>query len=198
MAIWRLPINLNYGRGGGPGVNVWHARQGSLDPGEELGDLSNMLHTFYSDIASGAISGSDGFQAGMTIDAGDWVDVDSEESRPADFDTITVPGTAPDAPPVLAVCMTWRTSIAARRGRGRTFLGPLSQNALQDNGTPDEDLRNVFATAAEDLVSASTGFGNGAWGVYGRTAVGASTHVLRDLTGFSVPNEFAVMRSRRD
>lgn len=198
MATWRLPVALTYDLGGGPGVNVWHLRNTGEPFDDDVQECVDAIHAFYSTVASGAIAGADGYQAGMRISADTVINVDSDESASVDWDTITVPATGDVAPPVLALCMTWRTSIAARRGRGRSFMGPLSQNALQDNGTPAEDFRAVHVGAAQDLVDFNDGFDNGAVVVYGRTAIGSSTHVARDITGFSVPNEFAIMRSRRD
>jgi hypothetical protein len=69
---------------------------------------------------------------------------------------------------------------------------------VQSNGTSVEDFRSTVAAAGAALADFNSGFDNGAVGILGRTAVGASTHVLRDITGIGVPNEFAIMRSRRD
>lgn len=199
MPTWRLPVNFSYADGGGPGVNVWHIRATGATPVEtNLQSMVDAIHTFYDSITNGGVSGADCFQRGTVFTAGQAVDVDSDEATDVDWATLTVPNVGADAPPVLALCLTWRTSIAARRGRGRTFLGPLSQNALQDNGTPDEDFRSVVGNAADALISTSTGFNNGAVGIYGRESVGSSTHVIRDIVGRTVPNEFAVLRSRRD
>nr|CRY93649.1 hypothetical protein [uncultured prokaryote] len=198
MAIWRVPINLTYEFGGGPGVNVWHVRQSSLDPGEELGDLVGMLHTFYATLTAGQTTGDSCFQAGMTIDCGELVNVDTQETFTPDFDALTVGATGGAAAPVLALCVTWRTTIAARRARGRTFLGPFAPDACESNGTPIEALRDTVRSACDALISDSEGFGNGAVGVYGKANPGSSGHVIRDITGALVPNEFAVLRSRRD
>ncbi len=200
MTIWRLAVNLGYtDTTGGPGVNTWHCRDNSVIGNADLQPLVDGLHTFYDSITNGGTTGSSGFQRNMTISLAEAVNVETSEVTAVDWDTITVPNVGASAPPVLAQIITWRSSVAARRGRGRTFLGPLSSAALEANGTPSEDVRSTILAAGNALISDFSGPDVGAFGIYGRQAAGgAGAHVLRDFVSCSVPNEFAVLRSRRD
>lgn len=200
MPTWRFPVNLTYPDGGGPGVNVWHIRATGATPVEtNLQSMVDAIHAFYQRLTNSATAGADWYQGGTTISADSAVDVDTSEASDVDWTTIGPTPAAAAAAPVLAVCVTWRTSLRARRGMGRTFIGPLNAAVVQDNGTPAEAYRDVLSTACQELINTSTSFNNGAVGIYGReNAGGAGSHVIRDLTGFLVPNEFAVLRSRRD
>jgi hypothetical protein len=200
MAIYRAAVNLGYtDTTGGPGVNVWHFRTNAVTGTLQVQDLVDELHTFYDSITNGGTTGSSGFQRNMSISLEEVIDVESSDIVPVDWTTIVTPNVGASAPPVLAQCITWRTSSATRRGRGRTFLGPLSSAALEANGTPNEDVRSVIKAAGDAFIASFAGPDEGAFGVYGREAAGgAGAHVLRDFVTCSVPNEFAVLRSRRD
>jgi hypothetical protein len=110
------------------------------------------------------------------------------------------------APQALALVVTWRTEVAARRGRGRTFVGPLAPAVVATDGTPADTARSTLATAAAALVSSSQGFANGAIGVWGYqsayTGEGdrppGQPRVLRDFTGSTIRDLFGILRSRRD
>lgn len=94
--------------------------------------------------------------------------------------------------------VTWRTGgvLRGRRVRGRTFLVPLASAAYQNDGT----------IASAVLTSLNTNFGgfisdtnSAALGVYCRpTSKGATDGAWFKVTGFTVPDKVAVLRSRRD
>lgn len=191
MATFRYAVNLTWtGASGSPGVNVWHGRTtGGLPGSSEISGLSDMIEEFYTAIA-GLYPGqvtitSPEFASGVGDDEGD------QASVPAW--SVAGTGAASFLPPASCMLVDWRTNSGGRRGRGRTFLGPLSDDTIENNGTPAEGGRTIVQLAADDLIESSDSFGNGAWGVYSRV-----DNVIRDFTSASCPNLFAVLRSRRD
>lgn len=205
MAIVRVPVELSWSGSGGPGVNVFHIRSsptgGILPPGSPL----EILHAFYAALGVSG-EGTQGFMApGWRANVGEMVDVATGEVvSPLNPDGTNqfpeVVGRSSDSalPPSQQVCISWKTAQSGRRARGRTFVGPLSLRALEGNGTPSDECLSAFRAAAADLVSDSAADLNGAIVVYGRQAVGSEARVGRDVTGFTVRNQFAVLRSRRD
>jgi len=191
MATWMIPIRLVYPLIGQPGVNVWHARTTGDFPSEsELDGLADLLLDFYNGI-NGLFP--DSYSAHFD---GVATTVEAEPQVQSDFTPWTAPGTAGSGgylPTAAQICVTLRTSSASRSGRGRKFLGPISSVNLQSDGTPSAAALVLVSNAMNALVSASTGFTNGAIGVYSPTDA-----LFRDLTGFSVADQFAVLRSRRD
>jgi hypothetical protein len=191
MATLVIPITLDWGYGhGSPGANVWHVRTtGAPGSGGELEGLVEMLQDFYTSIA-GLFNATTTIRfEGEANGVGD--DVGSYATAPPWTVTGTDAGSV--APPVLAMLVQWRAQSGGRNGRGRTFLGPLAASAVESNGTPSETARAAVQSAADDLIESSDSFANGAFVVYSRTE-----NVARDFITASVPNDFAVLRSRRD
>jgi hypothetical protein len=201
MTIFRCPINITYPGAGSPGVNVWHLR--TFDPvlSTELAEATALLaiiRTFYQ---AHAVY----FPNGTTLSLGTCTNVADQREIVPTFTAVTGSGTG-SSPQALCTVVTWKTTIAARRGRGRTFLGPLSTGTIQSDGTPNDTYRGVVQAAAAALVASSVGYGNGAIGVWGYDAAKAphtprdplSPRVFRDYTGSSVRDLFGVLRSRRD
>jgi hypothetical protein len=93
----------------------------------------------------------------------------------------------------------WRTTLAARRGRGRTFLGPLNVDAGSTDGTPSPGALSTINSAAAALIATSSETNDWAFAVYGQQSSGISgVKVARDITAQNVRDVFAVLRSRRD
>lgn len=192
MSTYTFPVALEYPMPGGPGVNVWHLRTtGDEVPStSDLESLSEIIQDFYQACSS---IFPDSYRAkylgeATTIGASPQVD----QSAPA----WTVNGSAGSGgylPVAAQMCLVMRTDSATRSGRGRKFLGPLASNGLEADGTPSNGTLSTIQTAATALVSSSEGFGNGAIGVYSPT-----TSTFRDLLGFTVANQYAVLRSRRN
>ena len=189
---------------GSPGANIWHIRTiaDPLDAGElsQANSLVGYIRTFYSALV--------GFlPATTTVNLGTVTEEETQREITPTMATVTGSGTG-SAPQALAVVVTWKTSIAARRGRGRTFLGPLATTLMQSDGTPNDASLVSIRTAAGALVTSSTSFGNGAIGVYGYQNAKVSgkenlrdpndPRVFRDFTGYAVRDQFGVLRSRRD
>jgi hypothetical protein len=207
MPIYRVPVKLSWPRAGSPGVNVWHVRTVENNPGSELQTAVDALRAFYNSVNLIDLTSSAGiFAPGTTVTLGDIVDVDSQEFATATWATVTAQTTPAAAAPALQLVVGWRTSSATRRGRGRTFLGPLQAAAVDTDGTPKAAVLSGVGAAAQTLVDASLGIANWAVGVYGlmeQAPAGTTDYtglprVLRDVTGYKVKDQFAVLRSRRD
>jgi len=201
MAVYRVPWTLNYAGGGAPGVNVWHVRTVSVysNGSADLLAMLNAIHTFYTAIKSV-------YPTGTSIALGQVIQLDDQREIPETMPTVTGTGGTSLAPTGLAITVGWRTSLAARRGRGRTFIGPLQLAAVQTDGTIDNNIRSLVQSAANSLASTSQGAANGAVGVYGleeKAPAGTEDYsvlprVLRDITGAVIHDKFAHLRSRRD
>lgn len=188
MPTGTIPVEIAWGYGhGSPGANVWHCRNSLLST--TFNDQAEWLHDFYTAIASlfnatttmkflGEISGV-GDDAGNLYVADPW--------------TVTGTDSSSVAPPSLQMLVQWRAETGGRQGRGRTFIGPLAASAVESNGTPAEGARTQLLAAANDLIDTSEGDGNGAVGIYSKVGL-----VFRDFKTCTVPNDFAILRSRRD
>lgn len=203
MTTFRVPINITFTGAGSPGANIWHIQTNDLNLTTELTQanlLIGYIRTFYNTLIGY-------FPAGQVFSLGTVTEVDSSREIVPTMSTVTGTGVA-NAPQLLALVVTWKTSIAARRGRGRTFIGPLTTACMQNDGTPVSTLLADANTAAAALIAASTAYGNGKIGVYGfqdaktpgkqnpRNPADAKT--FREFAGKNIRDQFGVLRSRRD
>lgn len=111
--------------------------------------------------------------------------------------TVTSSSTASTAPPMVQGCITWKTNdvVAGRRVAGRTFIGPVALDMLQNDGTPS-------STAMTKLEAIGAAWqDNGTTDVYAAvwhrpvSGAGGSDH---EITAHSIRDKWAVLRSRRD
>ena len=191
MVVARIPIDLTWsGQSGSPGVNVWHGRFDSTDPiSGDLEGLTTILQTFYNTLAGY-------FPSGMTVSWGGTatgVGADAEQEFTSEPWSTAGAGGGNALPPMVMFNVNWRAATGGRSGRGRTFIGPLSATTAEGNGSPAGVYLADIRTAAASLVSSSLSDMNGALGVWSRT-----DGLLRDFVSSSVPDKFAVLRSRRD
>lgn len=194
MAIVRIPIELSNPYMPSPAVNVWHAR---MDDGTmtDPGPILDALKTFYTSLST--------YFAGGTVISfpESVVNVEtSEEVTPATVPAdITVTGSS-KAPPGDSVVVSWKTSLRARRGRGRTFLGPLT-NGIWDStsGRLGAPATTAITNAGNALLTSSQATNGWALGVYGQVNTGvAEPKILRDFTGLAINTKGSYLRSRRD
>lgn len=194
MPIYRASVRITSPNLGGDGANIWHIRTaGGVGNDGRLNEAMGWIEQFYID-CSQAFSPS----TAIVFDGTVTEIATNEPTITEGLDTFTVPGVGAsgDLPPANALVVGWRTALANRRGRGRTFLGPLSRGASEDNGTPTALILEKVRDAAAALVASSTDSE-----VLGSVSVGVwspTDNVLRDVTGASVRDRFAVLRSRRD
>lgn len=204
MTIYRIPVEFTWPGPGSPGVNVWHARVGL--PGGTAGDQTlqaavDSVHAFYAELAGGNGHIGAPWAGGLRFRLGQVVDVLSQEVHSANFPEIALGDLGKSAPPTTQIVVGWRTTIAARRGQGRTFLGPLNDFCVATDGTMNAEVRGNVLTAAGHLLDrnkADTGWSLGVYGLEAAKTGPKGAKVLRDFTGFSVNSSLSVLRSRRD
>lgn len=211
MPLFRVPINLSYTSGGGPGVNVWAVRavsETNVFTNVDLNNAVSAIRSFYAYLAGNGTVPSSLYPPGTTITLGEVVDRETSESVTPTFATLGPMGTGNTAPPALQMVVSWKTSLRARRGMGRTFLGPLGSGCLATDGTPVPGVVTLINEACTNLLTASeaaTGWAVGVWGQQEKLPKDstpedrrAAPHVHRDITGFTVKDRFSILRSRRD
>lgn len=191
MAIYRIPVRIEgTTTPGGPWMNILHV---STQPGGQPGDLGealDALEAFYTALRNY-------FSTAVQVIIGEGMIEDPGGSpQYVDDDRRVVVGAAAspaNLSALLAVVVSWRTASATRSGRGRTFLGPFVTLANENNGTPAPDLLSRINVAAQALVEDSQSANGWAFGVLSTTQ-----GTFRPVTGHSVRDRFAVLRSRRD
>ena len=203
MPVFRVPATITWPGQGSPGVNVWSVRttEGSIIQ-DELELALGAIDTFYEAIRLYLAPGTTG-----TVGA-DIVDRESlsDESRPTRSAASSAVTSA--FPYFTQMCIGWKTALRARRGMGRTFVGPMSRSADGGDGTPSDAAVTALKAAGDALIDASdsaNGWAVGVWGLVnpgqydalGRLLPG-QPHVHRDLVACKVRDQFAVLRSRRD
>lgn len=191
MGTYRIPVKIEGSQTpGGPWMNVLHVRLVDDSETGELGSALDAIEAFYETVSTF-------MSADLTITIGEGMIRDplgAPEYVNDDRRVITGAGAInQNLSALLAVVVSWRTSSATRSGRGRTFVGPLVWNAQEGNGTPSPTVLAAIATAADDLVSASTGVNGWSFGV-----LSTKQGLFRDVTGFTVRDRFAFLSSRRD
>lgn len=96
--------------------------------------------------------------------------------------------------------ITWRTAgvRAGRRVRGRTFLVPTSSGTFHTDGSLVDSWVTTFRTAAETLLAADVNAPElGVWARPG-TPLAPRNGEWHRVTGATVPDMAAVLRSRRN
>lgn len=189
MPIYRVPVKIEYPHTGGPGYNVFHVRTVS-NARDELLDALDAIEQFYTSLRSHFAGGTrHTIGEGMIKDP-----LGSPEYVNDDARTRLGEGANTVAPSLLALTVSWKTSSATRSGRGRTFVGPFTSDAMQNtDGTPSTALMTAIRNAANTLVSESSGLNDWAIGV-----LSVKQGLLRDFTGASVKDRWSYLSSRRD
>lgn len=190
MPIVRVPVTLTSTIAGGPFMNVLHFNaSGPQGTETEMGEALTALHAFYNGLVNV-------FPPGLSIRFGEGMVQDplgNPQFLPDDPHSITVGAASLNVPATFAaIVVGWRTASATRRGRGRTFIGPLRQNAWEGEGTPTAQALAYVRTAATTLVEDSRSANGWALGVLS-TVDGQ----FREVTGNTVHDRFGVLRSRR-
>lgn len=192
--IFRAKINWT-GFVGAPGYSVFHARSFEADPANEAAQFKARVNFFAAEIAA-VLPNS------VTLTTDPEVE-QLEDTTGTLTEVVSTPGSAPIAgtggttysAPAGAV-VNWTTGQIrnGRRMRGRTFIVPLALAAYEADGTIVASVRNTILTAASNLANAV----DTQLCVYGRPTPLAADGMNGRVTGFSVPDMSAVLRSRRD
>jgi len=193
MPIYRLPVRIVDPVLGGDGVNIFHVRTGGgIGETATLNRAVGWLEDFYNAMVPVFSSNTDFFFDGVATEI-----ATEAPGVNDDLDTWTTGGTGTSIPLPAANCIVvgWKTTLATRSGRGRTFLGPMASATAESNGTVTAAALSTIRTAASAMVDASTaadpdGVALGVWS--------PTDQLLRDFTGSTVRDKFAVLRSRRD
>lgn len=190
MPVFRTQVRLNFQAGRLVGTNTWHLRTNGTLNGGQIAEIRSALLAFYTGVASAVptshVSSWDGFFTEIATGSPGVQEVGA---------TFSVPGTggANYGAAANMACVSWRSTLAARSGRGRTFIGPLSVTALQGDGTLSTTPLTALRNAAQALVSTSAsanGWGIGVWS--------EKDGVLRDIVASQVTDSVAILRSRRN
>lgn len=192
MGLYRIIVNIEHPAAVGPSMNVWHYRTNlspTADPPDA--DLENAfapLQAFYTAWQADAAGGTVFTCSGTATRVTDDLEVSTDEGW-----GFTVSSTDPAMGSQTAFVIGWRTSVGGRRGRGRTFCGPLATGATSANGTPSATALGHFADAGDVIVDHNVAeLGNGAFVVFSRL-----DNVGRDITAHRERDVFAVIRGRR-
>jgi hypothetical protein len=204
MSVFRVPVSLEFPGTGSPGVNVWSVRTVSGTVAiDELDAALDALQVFYDSIR---LLAPNGWKATIGPDIVERTTSEDHSQAPRVISSVSSGSFLPQANQIV---VSWRTSLRARRGMGRTFIGPLRADQADVDGTPTAGAIGAVQSAANTLVSASLsnafGWAVGVWGLQnpgsydaqGRLIPG-QPHVHRDTTSAKVKDQFAVLRSRRD
>lgn len=201
MSNWRLPIKIT----GPAGTmnNTFCVRVAEITPADvqpALNAAAAALKAWYGNWQIFVPSGT-------TVSADFAVNIEDGTDKPVTFAAITAGGAGAILAPHMAICINWKTSIRARRGRGRTFCGPLLATVNDATGTINDGNITQLKNATNTLLAASQASNGWALAVYGLVnpapkgtppeELAALPHVARDFTGYTINDHFAVMRSRR-
>lgn len=201
MTILRATIEISSADLGGTGTNTWHVESTGVLPGSLAGadDMMGELETFYTAIAPLFHSDTD-----LTFD-GELQGVGPDQGVLASGTPWATIGSASGAslPPATCLVVGWRTGAGGRMGKGRTFLGPLTDVALNSDGKPTATAVTDTQTAADALVAASIAHADAHLGVWSGGRVGHETlppadPEFRPFLSAHIRTIFASLRSRRD
>lgn len=189
MATWRTVVRTSYLPSGGPGYSTFHWRDPGLNPQADVEEAAEALRQAYLLLAPSLPSSTSFFCDGR------FVEVDGDRLLQAPTWTFTgtsATGNLEPLPPANQICVTWRTDSNSRSGRGRTFLGGWTEDNSV-SGLVGATARGRVVSMANSIVAYNGGADNGAFVVYS-----ATQGIARDITGASVGNQWAILRSRRD
>lgn len=192
MPIYRVPVRIDLTSLPSPAFNIWHVRTAVTEEGTAfLENALGALAAFYES-AKGA------YPTGAIITVGEGVIKDplgTPEHVTDHSTTINGSGTTGILSPLLAISIGWRSTIATRSGRGRTFIGPLcGATDEQHTGRPNSAYIVTLQSCVDGLVDDSTTQNGWAVGVLSQ-----KDGVFRDYVNGRVNgSRYAELRSRRD
>lgn len=192
MPIYRCTVDLDFGAGTGRGTNSWTVRTVDVGLGEieNIQDLMGQVQTFYTALAGKFPANTTMSWDGSAQQLG--VAEPAYQESAAGWSVAGGAAANTYGPAPAMVCVTWRTSVATRSGRGRTFLGPIAMNVIGPDGSVDAADLSDIRTAANNLATQNGSLEAGALVIWSETQ-----QVGRDILGSSVTDQIAVLRSRR-
>lgn len=190
-----LEYRVNWqGPTGGPGVTVFHGRPSDLISDQDAAnELSERARAFFEALTALVPSGYALSYEQEVVELNTATGVlEDVYTVPAQADTVMAGGGDWAAPAGARV--EWRTSaiVANRRLQGRTFVVPITALAFDLGGTLD-------AGAITALTNAANAFMDDAVFDQVDPCIWSRTHgILADITGFVIPDQATILRSRRD
>lgn len=191
MALYRCTVRLTFPVGSGGGTNTWHLRTGTgTDEDQNIAALMGKVRFFYEAVTPTL----------PNTWSAEW-DGTALEIATAEPTLVTAPGggweetgsaTGGYGAAAGMGCVTWRTALAARSGRGRTFVGPLAATAVEQNGTLSSTALSLFRQAGQSIPDSAGSSVAGAVVVWSERLQQG-----RDIIGSSVTDQVAILRSRR-
>ena len=133
----------------GPFFNVWHIQTGTLTTARANAHIG-ALKTFYTSIAAVCYTTSQQWFIGEKVVA---IDATPPVYVPSTAQTVTGTNGTAYCPPAVAWVVSWKTTVATRSGRGRTYLGPLSQSVLAVGGGFNATQVTTVQNAANKLLT---------------------------------------------
>ena len=126
MPVYKMPVRLTYGTGSTRGTNTFHFRTtGAAVDQVQIDALVNLVSQFYLAVAGLWGSDSRAIFDGALTEVGTATPTAGVASVPFNRQG-TASGVTP-GPAGVGACITWRSTLATRSGRGRTFIVPLHQ-----------------------------------------------------------------------
>lgn len=146
--ITKITVAINGGAGSPPDYNVHYVTSSDQLPAT-LTTVLGKFHDFYDAVKAW-------FPNGQVFTIGAQV-LNMETTPPTVLAVppVTVNGTdfSGYCPPQCAVVVSWKTILASRSGRGRSFMGPVGRAGETTNGTPTPAFVTALQTAANTLIS---------------------------------------------
>lgn len=191
MSTWAAKIRIGHPSLGGFGSNTWHFRTTTDGQAAENNAEAAMgaVRQFYLDCGIALPDTAEFHWDGQAIG------IMNDEGTVVECDPWTVAGLVAGTalPPFTCINVNWVGSTGDRSKRGRTFLGPITTQALQDNGTVLGNVLTAVRDGAQTLVADSMLEQQWAMGIFSR-----QENLMRDFIASSVRDQFASLRSRRD
>jgi hypothetical protein len=194
--VQRIRATITYPFGGSPGVITLYTQTA-------IAEDSSTAQLCCDRLKNAIIAGADLFTTSTVFTSDTFVDKIDEATGAITDSTVITPWTQAglqsngELPPATMICATWNTGaiVNGRRVRGRTFLGPLDNSCLQNDGT----LSSSSITHANALSSAWTDAGltttlSCVW----HRPVGGTGGSNHEIISATIRDKFAVLRSRRD
>lgn len=189
MPTWRAVVRTSYQPSGGPGYSTFHWRDPGTPVQPDAEEAGEALRQAYLLLAPSLPTTTAFFFDGRFVE----VDGDGLVQVPTwTFTGTATTGSLEPLPPANQICITWRTGSNSRSGRGRTFLGGWTEDN-NVSGLVGATARGRVVSMVNSIVAYNNGVDNGAFAVYSPTQ-----SIARDITGGSVSQQWAVLRSRRD
>src|SRR3954466_4767333 len=199
MRDYRFPVSIS-GPAGGPFINVWHIHLADAqDTKENLQTRVSAIRAFYASCATNVSGVGSILAPNMTVTAEFITNVQNQQQLAVTWAALNTGAYGQVAPTRLALAVNWKTGTAARRARGRTFVGPLEQGTSGTDGLPKQAIVDNLLGYARTLRTACSADGFGYLGVYGLVTAGgepSDPHITREVSDVALEPYFAMLPTR--